>query len=37
MLPPEILNELFGFSKKNRAVVERPERVRYKVPCENMG
>ncbi|KAL2016030.1 hypothetical protein VTK56DRAFT_4340 [Thermocarpiscus australiensis] len=26
MLPPEILNELFGFSKKNRAVVERPER-----------
>ncbi|KAL2155991.1 hypothetical protein VTH82DRAFT_735 [Thermothelomyces myriococcoides] len=29
-LAPEILKELFGFSKKNRAVVERPERVRYK-------
>ncbi|KAK4123583.1 AAA-domain-containing protein [Parathielavia appendiculata] len=27
MLPPEILKELFGFSKKNRAVVERPERA----------
>ncbi|KAK4040910.1 hypothetical protein C8A01DRAFT_15266 [Parachaetomium inaequale] len=25
-LAPEILKELFGFSKKNRAVVERPER-----------
>lgn len=28
-LAPEILKELFGFSKKNRAVVERPERVCY--------
>jgi SpoVK/Ycf46/Vps4 family AAA+-type ATPase len=27
LLAPEILKELFGFSKKNRAVVERPERV----------
>lgn len=27
-LAPEMLKELFGFSKKNRAVVERPERVR---------
>ncbi|KAL2126644.1 hypothetical protein VTI74DRAFT_480 [Chaetomium olivicolor] len=26
LLAPEILKELFGFSKKNRAVVERPER-----------
>lgn len=26
-LAPEILKELFGYSKKNRAVVERPERV----------
>ncbi|KAL2264094.1 hypothetical protein VTK26DRAFT_2296 [Humicola hyalothermophila] len=26
MLAPEILRELFGFSKRNRAVVERPER-----------
>ena len=28
-LAPEILKELFGFSKRNRAVVERPERVGY--------
>lgn len=27
LLPAELLKELFGFSKKNRAVVERPERV----------
>ncbi len=27
LLEPQILKELFGFSKKNRAVVERPERV----------
>ncbi len=26
-LDPALLKELFGFSKKNRAVVERPERV----------
>ncbi|GAB1320671.1 TAT-binding protein-like protein 7, AAA ATPase [Madurella fahalii] len=26
LLAPEILKELFGFSKRNRAVVERPER-----------
>ncbi len=26
-LNPEMLRELFGFSKKNRAVVERPSRV----------
>lgn len=30
LLAPEILKELFGFSKKNRAVVERPERVSAK-------
>lgn len=29
LLAPEILKELFGFSKKNRAVVERPERVSW--------
>ncbi|EAQ89113.1 hypothetical protein CHGG_05732 [Chaetomium globosum CBS 148.51] len=29
-LAPEILKELFGFSKKNRAVVERPERIHRK-------
>jgi SpoVK/Ycf46/Vps4 family AAA+-type ATPase len=27
LLAPEILKELFGFSKRNRAVVERPEPV----------
>lgn len=30
LLAPEILKELFGFSKKNRAVVERPERVSFR-------
>jgi SpoVK/Ycf46/Vps4 family AAA+-type ATPase len=27
-LPTELLRDLFGFSKKNRAVIDRPNRVR---------
>jgi hypothetical protein len=37
LLAPEILKELFGFSKKNRAVVERPERVRCEISLDILG
>lgn len=33
-LEPALLKELFGFSKKNRAVVERPERVSHIMVCD---
>jgi hypothetical protein len=34
-LDPELLHDLFGFSKKNRVVVERPNKVSASLLCHS--